>query len=180
MNRSRLVFLLPLLMFLIIGAFLAVGLGLNPRLLPSPLIGKPVPEFDLPTLEQPARRVGHQDLHGQVALVNIWASWCVSCRQEHPLLVELSERHGVTIFGINYKDARDEGLAYLRRGGNPYQWNAHDLDGRAGIEWGVYGTPETYVVDRQGRIRYKHVGPLTRERAEQEILPLIAELEEET
>jgi cytochrome c biogenesis protein CcmG, thiol:disulfide interchange protein DsbE len=180
MSLGFLRYLLPLGVFVIIGAFLAIGLGLNPRLLPSPLLGKPVPEFELPMLEAPAKRVSHTDLHGQVSMVNIWASWCVSCRREHALLVELVQRHGVQLYGINYKDERDSALAYLRQGGNPYRWNAHDLDGRVGIDWGAYGTPETYVIDREGRIRYKHVGPLTRDRLDREILPLLADLERET
>jgi cytochrome c biogenesis protein CcmG, thiol:disulfide interchange protein DsbE len=123
--------------------------------------------------------VGTEQLRGDVVLFNVWASWCVSCRAEHPVLQALADRHGVPVVGLNYKDKRADALQYLNRLGDPYGWNAHDLDGRVGIDWGVYGTPETFIVDRQGRIRYKHVGPISWQQAEKEILPLIRQIRSE-
>ncbi|MBK1692780.1 DsbE family thiol:disulfide interchange protein [Ectothiorhodospira mobilis] len=175
----RLLFLLPMTLLLLLGLFLLVGLGLNPRLIPSPLVDRPAPAFTLPALEDPERRVGHTDLQGRVALVNVWASWCTSCRREHRVLSDLARRHDLPLYGINYKDERADALAYLGRFGNPYRWNGHDREGRAGIDWGVYGTPETFVLDADGRIRYKHAGPLTPERVQREILPLVARLRQE-
>ena len=180
MSLASLRYLLPLAIFLVIGGFLMAGLGLNPRLVPSPLIDKPVPQFSLPAVEDPARPVGSEALRGEVSLVNVWASWCVSCRQEHPVLVELAERHGVPIYGINYKDERRDALRYLARGGNPYVWSGHDLEGRVGIDWGVYATPETFVIDRHGTIRHKHIGPISPEQARNELLPLIERLRSES
>lgn len=175
----RLLFLLPMTLLLLLGLFLLVGLGLNPRLIPSPLVDRPAPAFTLPALEDPQRRVGSADLQGRVALVNVWASWCTSCRQEHRVLSDLARRHDLPLYGINYKDDRADALAYLHRFGNPYRWSGHDREGRVGIDWGVYGTPETFVLGADGRIRYKHAGPLTPERVQQEILPLVARLRQE-
>jgi cytochrome c biogenesis protein CcmG, thiol:disulfide interchange protein DsbE len=173
-------YLAPLGGFLALAVLLWVGLGLNPRELPSPLIGKPAPHFDLPDLYQPQTRVSPADLRGEVWMLNVWASWCVSCRHEHPLLVELARGAGVRIVGLNYKDGRDEALGYLRHGGNPYRAIGYDREGAAGIEWGVYGTPETFIIDRKGIIRHKHVGPLHREVIESKILPLLRTLEAES
>lgn len=180
MKRGSLRYLLPLAGFVVMVGFLLVGLGLNPRLIPSPLIDKPVPAFTLPRLEDPGRQVSQAALEGEVSLVNVWASWCVSCRQEHPVLMQLAQEHGIPIHGINYKDRRSDALEYLRHGGNPFRWNGHDLDGRVGIDWGVYGTPETFVVDRQGRIRHKHTGPISPRQASEELLPVIERLRGET
>ncbi|ANB01554.1 DsbE family thiol:disulfide interchange protein [Ectothiorhodospira sp. BSL-9] len=177
---KRLMYLLPMGLLLLLGLFLLIGLGLNPRLVPSPLVDKPAPTFELPALEDAERMVGSADFEGQVVLLNIWASWCVSCRQEHQLLVRMADRYGVPIYGLNYKDERRDGLEYLRAFGNPYVWNAHDLEGRVGIDWGVYGTPETFVIDGEGRIRYKHVGPLTWDKVQNDILPLVERLRSET
>lgn len=177
--RASIRYLIPLGVFVAIAVFLLIGLGLNPRLLPSPLIGKPMPQFSLPALDDPERHVGSEALFGDVAVVNVWASWCVSCRQEHPVLMALAREHGVPIYGINYKDPLADATTYLRRVGNPYVWSGHDLDGWAGIEWGVYATPETFVIDRTGTIRYKHIGPISMTLAQTELLPLIERLRSE-
>jgi len=170
-------FLLPLAAFLVLVGFLAVGLNLNPREVPSPLVGKPAPAFDLPQLAAPDKRFATKDMQGKVWLLNVWASWCVSCRQEHPLLVELGKAGIVPIVGLNYKDQRADGLGWLRQHGDPYVLSAFDLDGRVGIDYGVYGVPETYVIDKAGVIRYKQIGPVTPESLEQKILPLVKELD---
>ena len=169
-------FLLPLAAFLVLVGFLAVGLNLNPREVPSPLVGKPAPAFELPQLAAPDKRFAPKDMQGKVWLLNVWASWCVSCRQEHPLLVELGKSGIVPIVGLNYKDQRADGLGWLRQHGDPYVLSAFDLDGRVGIDYGVYGVPETYVIDKAGVIRYKQIGPVTPEALEQKILPLVKEL----
>ena len=140
------------------------------------MIGKPVPMFELPLLLKPEETFSSEQLKGQVSLVNVWASWCVSCRHEHPLLVEMSRTLDISIIGINYKDERADGLKWLRDYGNPYEASIFDYDGRAAIDWGVYGVPETFVVDQLGIIRYKLTGPITAEKLETEILPLVNEL----
>ncbi|MFM8330118.1 MAG: DsbE family thiol:disulfide interchange protein [Candidatus Methylumidiphilus sp.] len=173
-------FLAPLIVFLVLIGFLAVGLKLDPREVPSPFIGKPAPAFTLPQLAEPDKTLGSADFKGQVSLFNIWASWCVSCLQEHPLLVELSKQNILPIYGLNYKDQRAEGLDWLRRhGGNPYTASAFDADGRVGIDYGVYGVPETFVIDKQGVIRHKHTGPITPQAWQQTLLPLIMKLQQE-
>ncbi len=174
MNRKLLV---PLAAFVVLVGFLLAGLGLNPREVPSPLVGKPAPAFKLARLHQPERMLGTADLEGQVWLLNVWASWCVSCRVEHPLLVELSKSKLVPIVGLNYKDKRDEGIAWLQQRGDPYDVSVLDRDGRVGIDWGVYGVPETFVIDKAGVIRYKHIGPVDAAALEKKILPLVRELQ---
>jgi cytochrome c biogenesis protein CcmG, thiol:disulfide interchange protein DsbE len=174
MNKKLLI---PLALFGVLLAFLLVGLGLNPREVPSPLIGKPAPAFELARLHQPERKLGPADLKGQVWLLNVWASWCVSCRIEHPLLVELGKQKLVPIVGLNYKDKPDEGIAWLKQHGNPYDVSVVDRDGRVGIDWGVYGVPETFVVDKAGVIRLKHIGPIDAAALEKRILPLVRELQ---
>jgi len=169
-------FLLPLALFLVLVGFLAVGLRLKPRELPSPLIGKAAPEFRLPQLHAADRSLTPADLRGEVWLLNVWASWCVSCRAEHPVLLDLARRKAVTIVGLDYKDERDAGQSWLARNGDPYLLSAFDGDGRAGMDYGVYGVPETFVIDRTGVIRYKHVGPLTDAILNEKILPLVKEL----
>jgi cytochrome c biogenesis protein CcmG/thiol:disulfide interchange protein DsbE len=169
-------FLLPLAAFIVLVVFLAIGLNLNPREVPSPLVGKPAPAFDVPQLAAPDKRFATRDMQGKVWLLNVWASWCVSCRQEHPLLVELGQSGIVPIVGLNYKDQRSDGLGWLRQHGDPYVLSAFDGDGRVGIDYGVYGVPETYVIDKAGTIRYKQIGPVTPEALEQKILPLVKEL----
>jgi cytochrome c biogenesis protein CcmG, thiol:disulfide interchange protein DsbE len=169
-------FLLPLSIFIVLAGFLAYGLQLNPREVPSPLIGKPAPVFKVAQLSAADRTIAPEDMKGKVWLLNVWASWCVSCRQEHPLLVELARRNIVPIIGLNYKDQRDAGLGWLREHGDPYVLSAYDLDGRIGIDYGVYGVPETFLIDKAGVIRYKHIGPLTPDALDKTILPKVKEL----
>ena len=165
-------FLLPLGILVVLVGFLAAGLTLNPREVPSPLIGKPAPAFELPILHQPDKRFAPSDMRGKVWLLNVWASWCVSCRDEHPVLVELSKRGVMPILGLNYKDKSDEATAWLKQFGDPYSLSVVDADGRIGIDYGVYGVPETYLIDAEGVIRYKQIGPLTRAILEEKVLPL--------
>jgi cytochrome c biogenesis protein CcmG/thiol:disulfide interchange protein DsbE len=169
-------YLLPLLAFLVLVGFLAVGLRLNPREVPSPLVNRPTPEFRLPTLADPAQQLAPKDLLGKVWLLNVWASWCVACRLEHPVLVDFARAGLVPVYGLNYKDKRADALAWLEKFGNPYQHSLQDSDGLAGIELGVYGVPETFVIDRAGVIRFKHIGPLTPEVLRDTILPLVGKL----
>jgi cytochrome c biogenesis protein CcmG/thiol:disulfide interchange protein DsbE len=173
MNR----FLIPLGIFVLLLAFLFVGLRLNPREVPSPFIGKAAPAFQLTQLHAPDKTFGHKDLQGQVWLLNVWASWCVACREEHPLLVELAKAKIVPLVGLNYKDKSDDALRWLKQFGDPYQLSVVDGDGRVGIDYGVYGVPETFVIDKAGVIRYKQIGPVTPAALEGKILPLIRELQ---
>ncbi len=177
--KLRLRVLLPLAVFSVMVAFFAVGLALNPRLVPSPLIEKQAPDFQLPELHDPSRIIALADLEGRVSLLNVWASWCVACRQEHPLLMGLSASGAVPIYGLNYKDERSDAIAWLDKLGNPYRAIAADRDGRVGIDWGVYGVPETFVIDRKGVIRYKHIGPLDSAALQQTVLPLVRQLQQE-
>ncbi|MBN8510652.1 MAG: DsbE family thiol:disulfide interchange protein [Burkholderiales bacterium] len=170
-------YLLPLAVFVLLVGFLAVGLQRDPKILPSPLIDKPAPAFSLPRLDDPAKTLSAADLKGKVWLLNVWASWCVACRIEHPLLVELAGSGAVPIVGLNYKDKRDEALAWLAKHGDPYVVSIVDAQGLVGIDWGVYGVPETFVVDKQGVIRLKHVGPVTPEVLREQILPLVKKLD---
>jgi len=169
-------FLLPLAVFAGLLIFLAIGLRLNPRDIPSPFIGKPAPMFTLAQLHAPEKTISPQDMAGQVWMLNVWASWCVSCRVEHPLLMEFAKANVVPVIGLNYKDARGDGIKWLREFGNPYLISGFDNDGRVGIDYGVYGVPETFVIDKRGVIRMKHTGPLTPEALTTKILPLIKEL----
>jgi cytochrome c biogenesis protein CcmG/thiol:disulfide interchange protein DsbE len=188
-------FLIPLALFMGLVVFLAVGLKRDPREIPSPLVGKPAPAFSLPTLvgDKP---FSPADFKGQVWLFNVWATWCVACREEHPLLVEFSQTQSVPIVGLSYKEiqaadqangplseeaklalARERSMRFLQRQGDPYKLSVMDLDGTVGIDYGVYGVPETYLIDRQGIIRFKHVGPVTPQLLQDKLLPLIRELE---
>ena len=169
---------IPLAIFAVLVGFLFVGLYRDPREVPSPLIGKPAPAFSLADLREPGRKVATSDFRGQVWLLNVWASWCVSCRVEHPLLVELAKAKAVPIVGLNYKDKDAEGLAWLAQHGDPYTLSVVDADGRVGIDWGVYGVPETFVVDKAGVIRFKQIGPVTPESLQQTILPLVRKLQQ--
>ncbi|MDT8364462.1 MAG: DsbE family thiol:disulfide interchange protein [Nitrosomonas sp.] len=169
-------FLMPLVIFVIVVIFLAIGLTLNPRQVPSPLVDKPAPVFQLQQLHDNDKVFSSNDNLGKVWMLNVWASWCVACRDEHPLLVELSRLGIVPIFGLNYKDQRDTALQWLKQFGDPYVISIADADGRVGIDYGVYGVPETYVIDKEGIIRYKHIGPVTVKSLEDTILPLINEL----
>jgi cytochrome c biogenesis protein CcmG/thiol:disulfide interchange protein DsbE len=172
MNR----FLWPLGIFIVLALCLAVGLRLDPREVPSPLIDKPAPAFKAPLLSRPEQTMVKQDMSGKVWLLNVWASWCVACRDEHPALVEWSKRGIAPVYGLNYKDQRPAADAWLRQGGNPYVESLFDADGRIGINYGVYGVPETFVIDREGIIRYKHIGALTPEVLHDKIEPLIRRL----
>ena len=170
-------FLMPLGIFVALVAFLAVGLGLKPREVPSPLIGKPAPNFSLAVLHEPSKLAQPKDMLGKVWLLNVWATWCGACRDEHPVLMDLARKGIVPIYGLDYKDNSMQALALLRQMGNPYQVTAFDADGRVGIDYGVYGVPETYVIDRLGIIRYKLVGPVTQELLDSTILPLVKDLQ---
>jgi cytochrome c biogenesis protein CcmG/thiol:disulfide interchange protein DsbE len=174
MNKKLLV---PLAVFLVLTGFLFAGLWRDPREVPSPLIDKPAPAFTLPRLDDPQLRVSRKDMLGKVWMLNVWASWCVSCREEHPVLVGLSKENIVPIYGLNYKDERKDALAWLDHFGNPYTVSIMDADGRIGIDYGVYGVPETYVIDKQGVIRYKQIGPVTPEVLDAKIIPLVRKLQ---
>jgi cytochrome c biogenesis protein CcmG, thiol:disulfide interchange protein DsbE len=169
-------YLIPAALFLVLAAFLLAGLSRDPREIPSPLIGKPAPAFDLPVLAQPQKAFTPAELQGQVWLLNVWASWCVPCLVEHPLLVQLARDRVVPIVGFNYKDKPEDAIAWLAKHGDPYSTTVADRDGRAAIEYGVYGVPETFLIDRSGTIRFKHVGPLTPEVMNARLLPMVREL----
>ena len=189
-------FLVPLLLFFGLAGFLAFGLTLNPREVPSPLIDKPAPNFRLARLDQPEQSFALDEMRGQVWLLNVWASWCVACREEHPVLVRMAQQKLVPIVGLNYKEVRGDGAinargmaletetgmaierarAWLKDHGNPYVLSVLDIDGRVGIDFGVYGVPETFLIDRQGRIRYKHIGPITPDALQNVLMPKVEEL----
>jgi cytochrome c biogenesis protein CcmG, thiol:disulfide interchange protein DsbE len=162
--------------FVALVALLAIGLRLNPREVPSPLIGKPAPPFDLPLLGQPDKRFSQKDMLGKVWIMNVWASWCPPCLVEHPVVTRIAQSGMAPVVGLNYKDQRDDALPWLKRNGDPYLLNVYDVNGRIGIDYGVYGVPETYVIDRKGVIRYKHVGPLTTDIVQKKVEPLVKEL----
>ena len=192
MNR----FLWPRIGFALLVVLLAVGLSLDPREVPSPLVGKPAPMFRLERLETPGESFSPQDMLGKVWLLNVWSTWCISCRQEHPVLLEMAKNPAVTLIGVNYKEVRGDGAldadkiapdaeitlalerasAWLRKHGNPYRLSVLDLDGRVGIDYGVYGVPETYLIDKAGIIRLKQTGPITPDVFASKILPLLVEL----
>ena len=174
----RLAGYVPLFVFLVIGVFLGIGLTLNPREVPSPLIGKPVPEFSLPPVKGRTLGLSGADLKGEVSLVNVFASWCVACREEHPVLTQLSKTGIVPIHGLNYKDKPDDAQTWLNELGDPYRRTGADISGRVAIDWGVYGVPETFVIDRNGRIAHKHIGPITPQALNETILPLIKKLQQ--
>ena len=170
-------YLIPLFAFMILAAFLLVGLTLNPRQVPSPLIDKPAPVFQLNHLHEPEKVMASQDNLGKVWMLNVWASWCVACRDEHPLLVQLANSGIVPIYGLNYKDERTTAMQWLKRYGDPYTISIVDQDGKVGIDYGVYGVPETYVIDKNGIIRHKQIGPVTVDSLQKTIIPLIIELQ---
>ncbi len=169
-------FWIPIGLFVLIGILLAYGLSLDPRKIPSPLVDKPLPAFSLPTLENPKKVVTNTDLHGKVVIINVWASWCAACKVEHPVLMAFAQRQAAPLIGLNYKDAPEDALAVLKTDGNPYEVSLLDRDGRTGIDWGVYGVPETFVVDKEGVIRYKHIGPISAEDIQNTLLPLLQKL----
>ncbi len=171
----KMVYFIPMGIFIALSALLLFGLSNDPRRVPSPLINKPVPTFSLSTVEDQNKIFSSKELTGQVALVNIWASWCRSCRAEHAILERLAGK-GIPIYGINYKDNLADAKNWLQRYGNPYRKSAYDVQGKIGIEWGAYGTPETFIIDTQGIIRYKHIGPISKEDMDNIILPVIARL----
>ncbi|MFN0317368.1 MAG: DsbE family thiol:disulfide interchange protein [Burkholderiales bacterium] len=173
--RAR--FVVPLVLFVALVGLFAAGLKLDPKLVPSPLIDQPAPRFTLPKLSDSQASFTQEEFRGKVSLLNVWASWCVSCRIEHPLLVELAQSGRVPIYGLNYKDGAEDAKRWLAYYGDPYRSSAHDAQGRVGIEFGVYGVPETFLIDGEGRIRYKHIGPLDKRILDEKILPLIADLE---
>ncbi len=172
MNRS----VFPLAIFVLLVALLGYGLSLDPKKVPSPLIDKPAPEFRLAMLHDPSRTLTPADLRGQVWVLNVWASWCVSCRAEHEVVTALANKNLVLVVGLNYKDPSENAKRWLEQFGDPYATSLVDFNGRVGIDWGVYGVPETFVIDAEGKIRYKHIGPMTMESLEQKVMPVIREL----
>lgn len=175
-------FVIPIALFGLLGLLLAYAIremqtgDYSPRDIPSPLVGKPLPNFALPSLSDPNRVVSNTDLHGRVYLLNVWASWCVACREEHPVLVALAREQRVPIIGLNYKDERADALGWLRELGNPYELSISDHNGRVGIDLGVYGVPETFLIDKSGIIRHKKIGPVTEKVWREKLLPMIQEL----
>lgn len=170
-------YLLPLGIFIVLAVFLYLGLSLDPRDIGSTRLGKPAPVFTLPQVEDTQKSLSHQDFLGKVSLLNTWASWCVTCRYEHPLLMELAKTTHIPIYGLNYKDNLTDARTLLAQNGNPYIANGFDEHGRVGMDWGITGTPETFVIDKQGIVRYKQAGPLEEKLLQEKILPLIKELE---
>ena len=174
---KRLGFLIPLAAFFALAVVLAIGLKRDPREVPSPLIDKPAPAFSLTRLDDPAVTISRDDLRGKVWMLNVWASWCVACRDEHPLLVQFAKTNRLPIYGLNYKDQRDDGKAWLAKMGDPYRASLFDGEGRVGIDFGVYGVPETFIIDKSGTVRLKHIGPLTPAVIATEIEPLLKKLD---
>lgn len=171
-------YLVPLCIFVVMVGFLAAGLQLNPRQVPSPLVDKPAPAFDLPQLHDPAARFTAEQMKGRVWVLNVFASWCTPCLAEHPYVTQLAKQPGVTVIGLNYKDRPEDAKGWLRKHGNPYAKIAVDAEGRVGIDYGVYGVPETYLIDKLGVIRHKQIGPITPQALTDTILPMLAKLDE--
>jgi cytochrome c biogenesis protein CcmG, thiol:disulfide interchange protein DsbE len=171
-------FIIPLALFVVLVGFLALGLKLDPREVPSPLIGKPAPAFALTRLDDAAKTIRREDMLGKVWMLNVWASWCAVCRDEHPTLTAFARTKLMPVLGLNYKDKREDGLKWLANFGDPYEASLWDGDGRIGIEFGVYGAPETFVIDKQGVIRFKQIGAVTPEVINKRILPLLKELKD--
>jgi len=169
-------FLIPLVVFVVLVGFLWKGLALNPGEVPTPLLNKPAPAFSLQELKNTGQKISPANLRGKVWLLNVWASWCVSCREEHPVLLRFSKTGEVPIYGLNYKDNRADAMRWLQQFGNPYVVSGFDADGQVGIDYGVYGVPETYVIDRDGIIRHKHIGPITVDVWQNEIMPIVRKL----
>jgi len=162
--------------FVALVLLLAVGLRLNPREVPSPLIGRPAPAFELPLLMEPGKKFSEKTMLGRVWILNVWASWCPPCLVEHPVVTQVSRSGMAPVIGLNYKDKPEDALPWLKRNGDPYQLIAFDGSGRIGIDYGVYGVPETYIIDRQGVIRYKHIGPITADVVKKDMEPLVRKL----
>ena len=169
-------FVIPLVLFVVLVVFLAIGLGLDPHLVPSALIDKPAPDFQLPELREPTKIISPQQMRGKVWLLNVWGSWCAACREEHPFLIEIAKSGAVPIYGLSWKDKREDALSVLSELGDPYVLNMSDFDGRVAIDYGITGAPETYLIDKEGIIRYKEVGQLTPEIMQEKILPLVQKL----
>ncbi len=169
--------LIPLGVFAVLVVFLAIGLTRDPREVPSPLIGKAAPAFVAPRLQAPEQTFSGKDMLGKVWLLNVWASWCVACREEHPVLMAFAKTKTLPVVGLDYKDKPADGLKWLARFGDPYDLSVTDQDGRIGINFGVYGVPETFLIDKQGVIRHKHIGAITEEALKNTILPLARELQ---
>lgn len=174
----RLKLLLPLILFFVMVGFLAKGLFLDPHEVPSPLINKLAPSFVAPILGNSSEQFSTESMKGKVWLLNMWASWCAACREEHPLLIEMKQ-HGIPLYGLAYKDTDEESQAVIKKMGDPYLLTATDQSGKIGINYGVYGVPETYIIDQSGTIRYKQIGPITPEALRDKILPLLKSLENE-
>lgn len=170
-------YMIPLVVFLGVSVFLLIGLDLNPREVPSPFIDKPAPDFSLQKLHDPEVYFSNKDMLGKVWLLNVWASWCVACRSEHPLLVQLSRANVVPIYGLNYKDVPSDAKNWLQQLGNPYVSSLIDYEGNVGIDYGVYGVPETFVIDKQGIIRHKVIGPVTPSALDDCVLPLVKKMQ---
>ena len=175
MNRA----LIPLIGFVVLVIFLAIGLTKDPRKLPSPFIGKAAPTFALPLLHQKDKTFSPEYMQGKVWILNVWASWCVSCRAEHQVLNELVKNNRVNLIGLNYKDEVADARRWLGRYGDPYQLSISDIEGLTGIDWGVYGVPETFVIDKKGIVRLKHTGPVTHKDIKEKVIPLLKQLENE-
>jgi len=169
----------PLVVFVVLAVLLAIGLTLDPREIPSPLIDRPVPQFRLAPVQGRTQGLATGDLRGEVSVVNVFASWCTACRDEHPLWMEVSRNRAFPLHGLNYKDQPADAAKWLAQRGDPYVRTGADIDGRVGIDWGVYGVPETFIVDKRGIIRRKIIGAVTREKLETEVLPLVRKLREE-
>jgi len=172
-------YLLPVILFFVLCGFLFIGLYKDPSKVDSPLIGKPVPQFSLPRLMNSSNEFTEKEFIGKVSILNVWGTWCFACKQEHPVLLELAKRNVAPIYGLNYKDDVAQAKIYLRDFGNPFKANASDLEGRVAIDWGVYGAPETFVIDKNGIIRHKHIGPLTMKDLNEDIYPLVERLNNE-
>ena len=167
-------YLVPVAVFAVMIPVFIIGLSRDPSELPSPFLDKPAPEFTLPTLSDTSTTISSDDYKGQMALINVWATWCVGCRQEHGWLMELSARNEIPIYGLNWRDQRDDALEWIEQLGNPYTESGYDGDGRVGIDWGVYGAPETFLVDKKGTVLYKHLGPLDEQVWQRDFVPRIA------
>lgn len=172
-------YLLPLIIFIVVSGFLYKGLFLDPHRVPSPFINKPAPDFTLQKLENMSEQFSNKEMLGKVWLLNVWASWCVACRQEHPVLIQMARQRDVPIYGLNYKDAPSAAKQWLKQRGNPYELNAVDYKGDVGINYGVYGVPETFIIDKRGIIRHKVIGPITQEILHECVIPLVKILDGE-
>jgi len=169
-------FAIPLGIFILMAALLGYGLSLDPRKVPSPLIGKPAPTFSLASLHVPQQQITNQSFLGEVWVLNVWASWCVACRAEHVVITRMANMNLAKVIGLNYKDDPEDAKRWLRELGDPYTASLMDQDGKVGIDWGVYGVPETFIIDKKGMIHYKFIGPVTQEALDSEIVPMLRKL----